>query len=100
MPSLAAEFVKNNRRRDNLWRQKKGGLGRGLDLLFQDTGASSADDGVTMLRLTEVEPDKAQPANILTMPHWANWRTAFPSTACFSPYGAAGPRRQLQNRGR
>lgn len=40
---------------------KKGGLGRGLDLLFQDTGASSADDGVTMLRLTEVEPDKAQP---------------------------------------
>lgn len=42
---------------------KKGGLGRGLDLLFQDTGAGS-DEGISTLRLTEVEPDEEQPRKV------------------------------------
>ena len=41
--------------------QKKGGLGRGLDILFQDTGAGGGDEGVSTLRLAEIEPDKNQP---------------------------------------
>lgn len=41
---------------------KRGGLGRGLEQLFQDTGAGSGpDEGVTLLRVAEVEPDRAQP---------------------------------------
>ena len=40
---------------------KKGGLGRGLDILFQDTGADGGDEGVSTLRLAEIEPDKNQP---------------------------------------
>ena len=40
---------------------KKGGLGRGLDILFQDTGAGGADESTTTLRLAEIEPDKNQP---------------------------------------
>ena len=40
---------------------KKGGLGRGLDILFQDTGAGGGDEGVSTLRLAEIEPDKNQP---------------------------------------
>lgn len=40
---------------------KKGGLGRGLDILFQDTGAAGGDEGVSTLRLAEIEPDKNQP---------------------------------------
>ncbi len=39
---------------------KKGGLGRGLDLLFQDTGAGS-EEGISTLRLAEIEPDRDQP---------------------------------------
>lgn len=42
---------------------KKGGLGRGLDSLFQDTGGSvsAESEGVSTLRITEVERDKDQP---------------------------------------
>jgi len=40
---------------------RKGGLGRGLDQLFQDTGAGSEEESSGMLRLSEVEPDKNQP---------------------------------------
>lgn len=40
---------------------KKGGLGRGLDQLFQDTGAGSEGESNVLLRLSEVEPDKNQP---------------------------------------
>ena len=40
---------------------KKGGLGRGLDILFQDTSAGGGDEGVSTLRLAEIEPDKNQP---------------------------------------
>ncbi|MBP8855673.1 MAG: ParB/RepB/Spo0J family partition protein [Oscillospiraceae bacterium] len=40
---------------------KKGGLGRGLESLFQDTGSTAAAEGVTTLRIGEVEPDKNQP---------------------------------------
>lgn len=40
---------------------RKGGLGRGLDQLFQDTGAGSEEEGSAELRLSEVEPDKNQP---------------------------------------
>lgn len=43
---------------------KKGGLGRGLDSLFADTGSGVATEekaGVLTLPLREVEPDKNQP---------------------------------------
>lgn len=44
---------------------KKGGLGKGLESLFQETaGTSVATQGVTMLRLAEVEPDKEQPRKV------------------------------------
>lgn len=40
---------------------KKGGLGRGLDSLFQDTNNGLTGEGITMLRVAEIEPDKDQP---------------------------------------
>lgn len=42
---------------------KKGGLGRGLDSLFADTGSSmeSTSSEITTLPLREIEPDKDQP---------------------------------------
>lgn len=40
---------------------KKGGLGRGLDVLFQDTGSGAGEENTTMLPLSEIEPDKSQP---------------------------------------
>ena len=42
---------------------KKGGLGRGLDALFTENGA---DGGETELRLSEIEPDRAQPRKEFT----------------------------------
>lgn len=44
---------------------KKGGLGRGLDSLFQDTGGlTAASEGVQQLRIAEVEPDRDQPRKV------------------------------------
>lgn len=40
---------------------KKGGLGRGLDILFQDTGAGGDDESASALLLAEIEPDREQP---------------------------------------
>ncbi|MEG2404814.1 MAG: ParB/RepB/Spo0J family partition protein, partial [Oscillospiraceae bacterium] len=40
---------------------KKGGLGRGLDSLFQDTGSMPETEGVSVLKIGDVEPDKNQP---------------------------------------
>lgn len=40
---------------------KKGGLGRGLDSLFQDTGAQEQADGVQQISINEITPDKDQP---------------------------------------
>lgn len=42
---------------------KKGGLGRGLDALFTENGA---DGGETELRLSEIEPNRAQPRKEFT----------------------------------
>ena len=45
---------------------KKGGLGRGLDSLFQETSAAAGaeQEGVSTLRITELEPDKDQPRKV------------------------------------
>ncbi len=45
---------------------RKGGLGRGLDSLFQDTGSLAGEDknDVAMLKLNDIEPDKNQPRKI------------------------------------
>ena len=40
---------------------KKGGLGRGLDSLFADTGASAEQSDLQKIPLREIEPDKEQP---------------------------------------
>ncbi len=40
---------------------KKGGLGRGLDSLFADTGASAEQSDMQKIPLREIEPDKDQP---------------------------------------
>ena len=40
---------------------KRGGLGRGLDILFQDTGSGGGEENTTTLPLSEIEPDKEQP---------------------------------------
>ncbi len=40
---------------------KKGGLGRGLDSLFADTGSSVEESDMQQIPLREIEPDKDQP---------------------------------------
>ena len=42
-------------------KQKNTGLGRGLDAIFLDNFAVPASDSVTMLRLSEIEPNPEQP---------------------------------------
>jgi len=39
--------------------KRKGGLGKGLDVLFADTGSETG--GVSMVRISEIEPDRSQP---------------------------------------
>ena len=43
--------------------KKKGGLGRGLDLLFEETAAFSGNEenGLAQLPLAEISPDPEQP---------------------------------------
>lgn len=44
---------------------KKSGLGRGLEQLFQDTGAiTTGEESVSSLRIAEIEPDRAQPRKV------------------------------------
>lgn len=40
---------------------KRGGLGRGLDVLFQDTGSGGSEENAATLPLSDIEPDKEQP---------------------------------------
>ena len=45
---------------------RKGGLGKGLDALFSEAqfdavGFEEKNGGITMLRLSDIEPDKNQP---------------------------------------
>ncbi len=40
---------------------KRGGLGRGLDVLFQDTGSGTGEENTATLPLSEIAPDKGQP---------------------------------------
>ncbi len=40
---------------------KKSGLGKGLDALFYDNDSGTNQDGVMMVRLSEIEPNKGQP---------------------------------------
>ena len=40
---------------------KKGGLGKGLDALFADNNTMEEEQGVQMLRLSEIEPNRNQP---------------------------------------
>ena len=40
---------------------KKSGLGTGLDTLFEDNGFGLAQENGTVLRLTEIEPNRNQP---------------------------------------
>lgn len=42
-------------------KQKNTGLGRGLDAIFLDNASEPATDSVTMLRLSEIEPNPEQP---------------------------------------
>ena len=47
--------------------KKRGGLGRGLESLFEDTAPSfESDNRIETLPLREIEPDPAQPKYILT----------------------------------
>lgn len=41
--------------------KKTGGLGKGLDALFLDNDTNAAGEGVTALRLSEIEPNRNQP---------------------------------------
>lgn len=47
---------------------KKGGLGRGLDALFDDNQVNTADEAkgetITTVRISDVEPDKTQPRKV------------------------------------
>ena len=44
---------------------KRGGLGRGLDALYEDNSAAfpdeKAEDGITMVRVSAIEPNRGQP---------------------------------------
>ena len=42
--------------------KKKGGLGKGFDSLFLDNAADAlSDSGAVSLKITDIEPDRAQP---------------------------------------
>ena len=45
---------------------KKGGLGRGLESLFEETARDVGGGGVETLPLREIEPDKDQPRKSLS----------------------------------
>ena len=50
------------KRGDKMAKSKKtGGLGRGLDAILTDNSEEQKEGGVTIVRLTEVEPNPAQP---------------------------------------
>jgi ParB family chromosome partitioning protein len=44
--------------------KKTGGLGRGLDAILTDNSEEQKESGVTVVRLTEVEPNPAQPRKV------------------------------------
>ncbi len=44
--------------------KKTGGLGRGLDAILTDNNEESKESGVTVVRLTEVEPNPTQPRKV------------------------------------
>lgn len=44
--------------------KKTGGLGRGLDAILTDNSDEQKESGVTVVRLTEVEPNPAQPRKV------------------------------------
>ena len=44
--------------------KKTGGLGRGLDAILTDTNEEQKESGVTVVRLTEVEPNPTQPRKV------------------------------------
>lgn len=43
---------------------KKGGLGRGLESIFQDTGSNTSNEGASVLNIAEISPDKDQPRKV------------------------------------
>ena len=46
--------------------KKRGGLGRGLESLFEDTAPSfESDNRIETLPLREIEPDPAQPLSLI-----------------------------------
>ena len=44
--------------------KKTGGLGRGLDAILTDNSEEQKEGGVTVVRLSEVEPNPAQPRKV------------------------------------
>ena len=59
--------------------KKKGGLGAGLDLLFEETAAFSGNEenGLAQLPLAEISPDPEQPRKRFDETHWRSWPPVF-----------------------
>ena len=47
-------------------KNRNSGLGRGLDAIFLDNAGEEPKSGVTMLRVSEIEPRPDQPRKILS----------------------------------
>ena len=63
---------------------KKRGLGKGLDAIFAENTAESTE-GAVNVKISEIEPNREQPARSLTVRPSPSWRTPSPSTGCSSP---------------
>lgn len=70
----------------------KGGLGRGLESLFEDAAPSLESDAkIETLPLREIEPDPDQPRKTFDEEALGSWPPALRSTVCCSPL-RCGPR--------
>lgn len=64
---------------------KKGGLGKGLEAIFAENATEDQNATVT-LKLSDLEPNREQPAVNLRKKALWSWRILFPGTAFCSPF--------------
>lgn len=74
-------------------KRKLGGLGKGLDSLFEDLPMTEdASPDLTRLPVREIEPDPDQPRKNFDEDAMAAWQRALAKTACCSPLRCAPKR--------
>ena len=65
--------------------KKKGGLGKGLDAIFAENDMEDANATVT-LKISEIEPNRAQPRKDFNARRSRSWQIPSRSTACCSRF--------------